>query len=148
MRDDFSTFDINKALEIPRERLRDWMVRGFVEPSVQAEGAGTRAVFDRIDVYLVALFEDLLEGGLSRSMAAIFTKQLRRNKRIRATLDTTNYIVFKKLGTNKWEVTTSKVETEKISIDEDRKVEPGWKQVIIYNFRSLRKRVDERLNSL
>jgi hypothetical protein len=41
MRDDFSTFDINKALEIPRERLRDWMVRGLDEPSVQAQGAGT-----------------------------------------------------------------------------------------------------------
>jgi len=148
MKNDFSTFDISKALRIPRERLRDWMVRQFVEPSIQAEGAGTRAVFDRTDVYLVALFEDLLEGGLSRSMAAIFTKQLRRNKRIRATLDKTDYIVCKKLGTNKWEVTSSKGDIEKIGIDEEHKVESGWKQVIIYNFRSLRKRVDERLNSL
>ena len=148
MREDFSTFDINKTLEIPRERLRDWMVRGFVEPSIQAEGAGTRAVFDRVDVYLVALFQELLEGGLSRSMAAIFIKQLRRNKQLRATLADTDYIICKKIGAQKWEVALSKGKIAEKNIDESIKDDSGWKQVIIYNFTSLRKRVDERLSSL
>ena len=29
----YSTIDISKALNIPRERLRDWMVRDFIKPS-------------------------------------------------------------------------------------------------------------------
>ena len=59
MRDKFSTLDIVKALSIPRERLRDWMNNGFVVPTTRSEGQGTKAIFTRDDIYLVALFVDL-----------------------------------------------------------------------------------------
>ena len=56
MIDTFSTLDIVKALRIPRERLRDWMNNGFVVPTILSQGQGTKAVFTRGDIYLVALF--------------------------------------------------------------------------------------------
>ena len=70
MRTDFSTLDIVKTLEIPRERLRSWMKEGFIQPTVPAEGQGTKAVFSRKDVYAVALFKDLLGAGFRREIAA------------------------------------------------------------------------------
>ena len=69
MRNEFSTLDIVKTLEIPRERLRSWMKEGFVRPSVPAEGQGTKAVFSRHDVYAVSLFKDLLGAGFRRDIA-------------------------------------------------------------------------------
>jgi len=70
MRDKFSTLDIVKALNIPRERLRDWMNHGFVVPTTRSEGQGTKAVFTRDDIYLVALFVDLLKKGFKRDRAS------------------------------------------------------------------------------
>ena len=70
MRNDFSTLDIVKTLEIPRERLRSWMKEGFIQPTVPAKGQGTKAVFSRNDVYAVALFNDLLGAGFRREIAA------------------------------------------------------------------------------
>ena len=67
---EISTLDIVKILEIPRERLRSWMKEGFVQPTVPAEGQGTKAVFSRHDVYAVALFRDLLGAGFRREIAA------------------------------------------------------------------------------
>lgn len=58
---EFSTFDIIKALGIPRERLKDWMSKGYAKPSIPAKGKGTKAVFYRIDVYTIALFRHLVE---------------------------------------------------------------------------------------
>jgi len=70
MREKFSTLDIVKALSIPRERLRDWMNNGFVIPTISSQGQGTKAVFTRNDVYLAALFVDLLKKGFKRYNAS------------------------------------------------------------------------------
>lgn len=58
----YTTFQIIKALNIPRERLKDWMEKGFVKPSLQqARGKGTKAFFSLLDVYSLALFKHLIE---------------------------------------------------------------------------------------
>ena len=70
-----TTFDIVKILDIPRERLQDWINRGFIYPSRhKAEGKGTKNVFSQWDVYGIALFQKLLWLGLSRGSASIFYK--------------------------------------------------------------------------
>lgn len=75
MKNEFSTLDIVKALDIPRERLREWMNRGYIEPSIQkASGQGTKALFSRADIYLVALFKKLIGLGFSRKSASDFVK--------------------------------------------------------------------------
>ena len=58
----YTTFQIIKALNIPRERLKDWMEKGFVKPSLQqARGKGTKALFSLLDVYSLAIFKHLIE---------------------------------------------------------------------------------------
>jgi hypothetical protein len=71
----YSTLNIVKALGIPRERLRDWMNRGYIAPSIPAKGQGTKAVFSRLDVYSIALFRHLVEDmHFSREEASKFAK--------------------------------------------------------------------------
>jgi hypothetical protein len=70
MRDEFSTVDIVKVLEIPRERLRSWMKEGFIQPTIPARGQGTKAVFSRHDIYSISLFDNLLDAGFRRDVAA------------------------------------------------------------------------------
>lgn len=70
MRNQFSTLDIVKFLGVPRERLRDWMNNGFVVPTISSKGQGTKAVFTRDDIYLVALFMDFLKKGFKRNRAS------------------------------------------------------------------------------
>lgn len=72
--EEFSTFDIIKALKIPRERLRDWMVRKFIVPTTKAQGPGTKAIFTREDVYAVALFQNLIQRGFKRKEASSIVK--------------------------------------------------------------------------
>ncbi|MCB2141197.1 hypothetical protein KQH27_00650 [bacterium] len=60
--DSFSTFDLCKQINIPRERLREWINRGYVRPSIQrAQGVGTKSLFSRIDAFSVILFKYLIE---------------------------------------------------------------------------------------
>jgi len=72
----YSIVDIVKKLGIPGERLRDWMKRCFVFKSDQeAEDQRTKAIFNRLDVYGIALFEYLVkERSFSREEAAKFSK--------------------------------------------------------------------------
>ena len=76
MKAEFSTLDIVKALEIPRERLRNWMDKGFVVPSIPSERQGSAAVFDLRDVYAIELFRRLIERArFARGEAARFTSE-------------------------------------------------------------------------
>ena len=73
MKTEFSTLDIVKALGIPRERLREWIDRGFIKPSIQeAEGQGTKSLFSLADLYRIEAFKWLVNMGLSRVVAAHF----------------------------------------------------------------------------
>jgi hypothetical protein len=77
MRDEFTTFDIINKLGIPRGRLREWVNEGFIVPSVQkAEGVGTKALFDRVDIIALVIFKHLIEAHkISRSEAALIVNE-------------------------------------------------------------------------
>jgi hypothetical protein len=71
MKTGYSTLDIVRTLGIPRERLREWLSRGFITPGIQqASGAGTKALFGQEDLYRIMLFKQLVESGISREMAS------------------------------------------------------------------------------
>ena len=75
MKDNYTTFDIVAARNIPRERLKDWMSNGFISVSIPAQGKGTKALFTRLDVYALELFRHLHEGRhYSRIEASRFVK--------------------------------------------------------------------------
>jgi hypothetical protein len=71
MKTQYSTMDIVKIFGIPRERLREWLSRGFIKPGIQeASGPGTKALFALDDLYRIMLFKQLVESGTSREMAS------------------------------------------------------------------------------
>jgi hypothetical protein len=72
----YSKVDIVKRLGIPRERLRDWISRCFVfARDREAAGQRTKAIFSRLDVYGIALFEYLVkERFFSLEKATKFTE--------------------------------------------------------------------------
>jgi len=79
MRNQFSTFDIIKALGIPRERLRNWQKADFIKPTYASLGQGQRATFTRWDVYGIELFRMLLlDVGIIRKTAADYVKEFIR----------------------------------------------------------------------
>ena len=69
----FTTFEIEKKLGIPRNRLQQWIDRGFVTPSEQARGHGTKNRFSRHDLYRIELFRRLAWYGLSRKESAEYS---------------------------------------------------------------------------
>lgn len=88
----YSTIDIIKALKIPRERLRDWIVRDFIRPSLPTFRQGVKAGFTKGDVYGIAIFEQLLEYGYKREAASEIIKNFMGINPISGAL---RFLVFK-----------------------------------------------------
>ena len=66
MKEPFTTFDISKILDLKIDLQKDWMKRGYIEPSIQkATGQGTKNLFSIEDIYLIALFQHLVELGFA-----------------------------------------------------------------------------------
>jgi len=155
----YSTLDIVKALNIPRERLRDWMIRGFIKPSLPSTGKGTIAVFTKADVFGVALFGKLLEKGFKREMAAEYIEMVLSQNIYKAL----NFILFKSLirdGKRVVEIEEQIGKSSlKVEIDEkgNAKVISGpfenpiaeeWEDIHILNVGNLFKEVDAALTDI
>jgi hypothetical protein len=66
----FTTFDIVKILDIGRNLLAQWLMRGYIKPSVQqAKGPGTKNLFNVHDLYRIRLFQQLVDSGIERGEA-------------------------------------------------------------------------------
>ncbi len=91
----YSTIDISKVLNISRERLRDWMVKGFIIPSLPSISKGTIAIFTRADVLSVALLNRLIERGFKRETASEYVSTLINAQP--KPIDVVNYIILKSL---------------------------------------------------
>lgn len=70
----YSTLDIVRALNIPRERFRDWLDRGFIKPTIPSAGRGKSARFTRHDIYKIAFFRKIVDAGISRELASKMVK--------------------------------------------------------------------------
>jgi hypothetical protein len=60
----FSTFQAIKVLGIQYGRLREWVGRGYINPTVKADGQGTRSLFSRYDLYVLKLFYAIARAGV------------------------------------------------------------------------------------
>lgn len=156
---EFSTLDIVKALDIPRERLRDWMDRKFITPTTIADGQGTKAVFTLQDVYSVALFQCLIRHGFNRKAASMFVGDFMKQP---AQKDAAYVILRSSIGGRG----TARRSIAAISADECRinfgmgtlaaiqhsvtmprfgdldETEQDWQMIHIVNYTALRKEVD------
>ena len=157
--DIYSTLDVCKALGIQREKLRDWMDQGYIKPALPALGKGTIAIFTKVDVYGVALFDRLLQRGFKREAAAeyvrifimhplanemtvaLFSEKLGEDGKV----EIGNHFVTGP-GTLRVEI-DSKLRTKVGQVGKDGRVlahpdEQAWDYLYIVNIASLRKEVD------
>ena len=152
----YSTLDIVKALNIPRERLRDWMTRGFIKPSLPSTGKGTIAIFTKADVFGVALFGRLLEKGFKREVAAEYIEMVLSQKIYKAL----NFTLFKsvirdgkrvvdieeQIGKGPLKVEIDKKGNAKvISGSLENPITEEWEDIHILNVGNLFKEVDAAL---
>ena len=173
MRNQYSTLDICKGLGITRERIRDWMNRGFIKPSIQeAKGQGTKALFSRNDVYLIMLFLTLIRNGINRKESSGIIQELSEDRKSNdfETLIGSDFLLFRSsyskekrarsmvtidmYSGNLLDVDTAmphgfykhKVEKEMEKIfAQTGETESGWIVSFIVNFRKIKKDTDTAL---
>lgn len=72
----YTTFEIEKILQIPRTRLQDWLARDYIWPSLEkSEEKGEKNRFSRDDLYCIYLFDRMMSLKQNRDNCA---KILRR----------------------------------------------------------------------
>jgi hypothetical protein len=76
----FTTFDIARMFDIKIDRIKDWITRGYIVPSIQrAKGQGTKSLFNEDDIVTILLFMNLLEI-TNRENAGEIAKRFRSGK--------------------------------------------------------------------
>jgi hypothetical protein len=65
----YTSTEICKALNIKRELLKDWLIKGFVTAEIQPKSQGIKAGFSTLDVCMIALFKKLNDRGFRRELA-------------------------------------------------------------------------------
>ncbi len=164
----FSTFDIVRLVGTPRERLFDWIARGFIEPSGgKAKGRGTKNVFTLRDLYGVVIFQALVDSGTAREKAAGYYLRWKSNPEdiTESDIDMMSYLVFvtcpvgegkqKKLGirrlSGKPVYSLSKVDMIFLSdynsevIDHLLKGFPGWSEFKVLKLKDAFEQLKRRL---
>ena len=69
--------DVTRITGVSRPRMEQWMQLGYIKPSVnRASGRGTRNIFDRYDLYKIALFRHITETGWYREDAGRLLRAL------------------------------------------------------------------------
>ena len=82
-KEDYSTFDAIRILGLKRDRLKDWIMQGFIVPTHQEKVArGMKSYFDRWGLYMISLFHYLVTHGIVRDQAAKWIMELTEHKKL------------------------------------------------------------------
>jgi hypothetical protein len=70
----YTTFDVCRILSIQRNLLAQWLRNGYVQPSIsEARGLGTKNLFSQNDLFVICLFHQMVDSGISRQYAGIYS---------------------------------------------------------------------------
>lgn len=153
----FTTNVIVNKLGIPMQRIRMWLLEGFVEASYPSNIQGKKAYFRRSDLYAIILFEKLLEKGLKRELAGQYIKSLRKAPVV---ADKAPYLVFvtKKvpegslvesksyMGFNPLKLVFAPDKLGVVIFDgEINEEQCEWEDVLVINYAKIRVEVDKML---
>ena len=174
----FSSFEIMRALHIEKEKLRDWIERGFIRASKPSPGRGKPAAFSVKDIYGLALFMELLSYGFSRERASHLADTYRHSIEVDVsdvdedgniaefwTLDdqyAADFILFHRKtdfdGNPIINARTLTNDKERISlrtgwptaknIKPEAEIKKYWDSLLIINYKKIRDMVDEALRKL
>jgi len=67
----YTLFQWTKALGINSDRARQWVNKGYIGPSVPAEGQGKAALFSVDNIVEASVFKALVDFGMARDAAAM-----------------------------------------------------------------------------
>jgi len=137
---EFSTFDINKLLDIRRERLREWMNHGFIMPTIPADGIGSKAIFSILDIYKIAVFKILIDAGMNRRKASIWVRESPKLGSHREAEKLAYIIVFEGKSGGRWE---SYIEPGPWNMEQEITKNTDWDIGIMINFKRIRNQVKE-----
>jgi len=153
----YTTKHIIEGLEIPMQRLRMWLLQGYISPSVPSGGHGKKAYFSKSDIYAISLFMKLLGKGLKRELAAEYIKAFQDSADV---LQISPYLLF--ITKSSEPGADPKIEPrsfagfnplqlsiwpDKISVTgfEDDSDQCDWDDIVLINFAKLKADVDSRL---
>lgn len=90
MKEQFTIKQAVTITQVPRERLKEWLLRGYIRPSIAAGvGAGRSNLYSRIDLYVIALFDYLVSqrklhrvkaGWMIRGLSAVLSSTIEKAK--------------------------------------------------------------------
>ena len=145
----YTTLDIVKVTGTPMERLRDWLNRGYIEPTLPSLGQGRKALFSDVDIYGIELFQKLITRGFSRQAASGLIKKFTA---IGSALGATTHIIFVRQNTDGKE-NISVVSLAGYPPPEDFNIMPiltekDVEDVYIVSIQDIRDRVDSELANL
>ena len=72
--DRFTVTDLTKIFGTTRSTIQQWIDSGFIVPSIQrSDRGGIPNLFSRGDLYVIRLFQELLQIGLKRPQAGVIS---------------------------------------------------------------------------
>jgi hypothetical protein len=140
--EDFTTFDVCRILNLKRDRLKDWIERGFIVPAAQEDVArGKKSYFDKWGLYMIKLFHHVVTNGIAREQAAKWIKELTEYKDQQSELDPldSNFLMIKRIQTEVVEQSITWGPSKVIDSSED--IDDAY----IVNFKKIRQAVDSAL---
>ena len=158
MEKNITTFEIRNAFDIKYGRLREWIDKEYIKPSIlKASSAHERHKFSKEDVYYILLFDYLLRTGFSRKEAGSKIEDLVKQKHIKSKgIFSIKYIAFYKVCEEpvmKLEKIKEFKNYSKVLTPEDTNKgidrlfnEKGeFQEVVIVNFEKIRQYVDSKI---
>lgn len=151
--DIYNSNDVIKILPIKRERLREWILKKFIVPSLPQKGQGQPFEFTRLEVYILALFQKMIESGLSRPVAMAYIQMMINAKVLTAeTMPAGISIRFSESGLNlSWIPLERKSPSGKSIIDhftDKAEHEEDWDYIVLINTMKLKEQVDKKIKEL
>ncbi len=163
--------DILKAVDVERERFKEWTMKGFIESSEKVrQGKRTLHLYSQLDAYCIGLFKHLIEkAGLSRASSAAFCRTWKEEaKKLPLNLPSImwNFLVFYRSGDEFfWHQLVSifphlqddkeglwdrRLERELLGTEIREAIEknPDFDNIIVVNFAKIRDGINERLKKL
>jgi hypothetical protein len=77
----FKSPDVQRILNIKKERIRQWLKLGYIKPSIKAStGPGTDNIFSGMDLLNISLFKKLTDFGLNRWISSQYILKMKIGK--------------------------------------------------------------------
>ncbi len=155
--EEYTTTDIQKIFVIDRQRLREWIDKEYIYPSInRAHGIGTKNIFNRWDLYGIQLFMDFIDTGIKRSEARFvyemwsdYMKGKSINNKIESSIILLIHSLIPKSGMKifdtRYDVEIFFMKEEKIRNFDINKKFPSWARWEVINLRKVIEEVDRKI---